>query len=79
VVYPGSASPECDGEWCCAGDIVEFGRDEARRISFSVVARWRANFRRWLSDASDVADDSSAVSLASRSFTWRSFRSRNAL
>lgn len=49
-----------------------------RRISFSVWARWRASLRRELSVARVLVVDSRAVSLASRSLTWRSLRSRKA-
>jgi hypothetical protein len=58
--------------------IVELGLEEARRISFSVVALCSASLRRWLSDARDEAEDSRAVSLASRSLTCLSFLSRKA-
>lgn len=58
--------------------IVELGREEALRISFSVVARCNASLRRWLSDAREEAEDSRTLSLASRSLTCLSFLSRKA-
>lgn len=58
--------------------MVELGLEDALRISFSVVARCSASLRRWLSDAREEAEDSSALSLASRSLTCLSFLSRNA-
>jgi hypothetical protein len=50
----------------------------ARRISFSVRARWRAAFKRSLSDCSVCVLDSRTESFVSSSLTWRSLRSRNA-
>jgi hypothetical protein len=50
----------------------------ARRISFSVLTFWRSRFRRSFSVAVCCWAASMAASLASRSLTWRSFRSRNA-
>lgn len=57
---------------------MELGLEDARRISFSVVALWSASLRRWLSEAREEAEDSSALSLASRSLTCLSFLSRKA-
>lgn len=52
--------------------------EEARSSSFSVLARCSACLRRALSDCRVEALDSRAESLASRSLTWRSLRSRKA-
>ena len=50
----------------------------ALRISFSVCVRWSSSLSRSLSDCSDEVVLVSWWSLASRSRTWRSLRSRNA-
>jgi hypothetical protein len=50
----------------------------AFRISFSVEAFWSWSFRRSFSSLMVRVVFSRAVSLASRSLTWRSLRSRKA-
>lgn len=52
--------------------------DVALRISFSVAVFWSCNLRRSFSSLMESEFFSSAASLASRSLTWRSFRSRKA-
>lgn len=52
--------------------------DVAFKISFSVAVFWSCSFRRSFSSLIESEFFSSAASLASRSLTWRSFRSRKA-
>src|ERR1700710_1637733 len=54
------------------------GEEVALRISFSVAAFWSWSFRRSFSWATFAEFFSRAASLASRSLTWRSLRSRKA-
>jgi hypothetical protein len=52
--------------------------DVALRISFSVAVFWSCSLRRSFSSLMEREFFSSAASLASRSLTWRSLRSRKA-